>query len=71
MVIYRCDRCQEDFDEKADLIRVSLQAEYYDDSKGVQCYNSHEIYRTGMFEVCKNCAAILKATYLKCMEENN
>ena len=68
MVIYRCDRCNEDFENKSDLIRVSLEAEYYDDSIGMHCYNRNEIYRTGLFEVCKNCAAVLKATFIKCME---
>ena len=71
MLIYRCDRCHEDFENKGDLLRVQFDAEFYDDSKGMHCYCRDEIYRTGAFEVCRNCAAIFKANFIKRMEENN
>lgn len=70
MVIYRCDRCTKDYENKTDLVRVEFYSEVFNDTAGVNCYCHSSVYSTETHEVCKNCAAILKASFIKCMEEN-
>ena len=71
MIVYRCDRCGKEVQERSDLFRLTLHTEKYDKRSDFMCYVGAAGYPRIEKELCADCMREVRTHYFNYIGGNN